>query len=151
VRALRAWYGGRQFGFAYDRSARAAGQTKYSLRRYVEMAVDSVLSFSAAPLRLLAITGLALSFLSAAGFVVLLIRWIFGAASVAGNTPLVLTLLLLAGVQLLSLGVIGGYLARIYSEAKGRPAYLTETLRPSLYRRQPQREAAARTPLSPGK
>ncbi len=149
VRALRAWYGGRQFGFAYDRPARAAGHTKYSLRRYVEMAVDSILSFSAAPLRMLAIAGLALSFFSAAGFVVLLIRWIFATtSSAAGLTPLVLALLLLAGVQLLSLGVIGGYLARIYSEAKGRPAYLTETMRPSLYRRQPQREAAAPTYLS---
>lgn len=151
VRALRAWYGGRQLGFAYDRPPRAAGHTKYSLRRYVEMAIDSILSFSAAPLRLLAIAGLGLSFLSAAGFVVFLIRWIFGAAGAAGDTALVLTLLLLAGVQLLSLGVIGGYLARIYSEAKGRPAYLTESVRPSLYRRKTERAAPVPAPLSPGK
>jgi glycosyltransferase involved in cell wall biosynthesis len=141
VRALRAWYGGRQFGFAYDRQGRAAGRTKYSLRRYIDMALDSILSFSAAPLRKLALAGLALSFLSVAGFAVLLLCWISGATSgSAGMTPLVLALLLLSGVQLLSVGIIGSYLGRIYGEAKGRPAYLAQAIHPSLYRR---REAGA--------
>jgi polyisoprenyl-phosphate glycosyltransferase len=143
VRALRAWYGDRQFGLVYQREARLAGRTKYSLRKYLTMAADSIFSFSARPLRLLTFAGFLMSFLSFVAFLWVLFRWlggteVFGGAD-SGTTMLALGLLLLSGVQLLSLGILGGYLARIYMESKGRPAYLTANLRPSLYRAQPGR------------
>jgi len=138
VRALRAWYGDRQFGLVYQRETRLAGRTKYSLRKYLAMAADSIFSFSARPLRLLTIAGFFMSFLSFAGFLWILFRWLGGMQD-SGTTMLALGLLLLSGVQLLSLGILGGYLARIYMESKARPAYLTASLRPSLYRTQPGR------------
>lgn len=146
VRALRAWYGDRQYGLVYQRETRLAGRTKYSLRKYLAMAADSIFSFSARPLRLLTIAGFLMSFLSFAGFFWMLLRWLGGMpnsgapnGTESGTTMLALGMLLLSGVQLLSLGILGGYLARIYMESKARPAYLTASLRPSLYRAQPGR------------
>ncbi len=153
VRALRAWYGGRQYGFAYDRHARAAGRSKYSLRRYFHLAVDGIFSFSAAPLRLLALAGLMLSFFSLAGFLFVLMQWMSGLrpfgyapAEAPGFTILILSLFLMSGVQLLSIGILGGYLGRIYLESTGRPAYIAETLRPSVYRRPAGQPTAAPPP-----
>ena len=150
VRALRAWYGGRQYGLAYDREARGAGRTKYSLGRYIDMAIDSILSFSAKPLRLLGLAGFLLSLASLAGFALLLILQLLGlqpgpwARDAPGMTMLTLAVLLLSGVQLLSVAILGGYLGQIYMEAKGRPAYITANLRPSRYR--PAPDAPAQPP-----
>ena len=140
VRALRAWYGDRQYGLVYQRETRSAGRTKYSLGKYFAMAADSIFSFSARPLRVLTIAGFLMSFLALVGFMWALFRWLGAASGTESSTTLLaLGLLMLSGVQLLSLGVLGGYLARIYMESKGRPAYLTATHRPSLYRTQPGR------------
>jgi glycosyltransferase involved in cell wall biosynthesis len=149
VRALRAWYGGRQYGLTYQRERRAAGRTKYSLAKYLDMATDSIFSFSARPLRLLALIGFLISLASLMGFLFAICRWLGGGQAVGpataagdGTTTLTLGLLLLSGVQLLSLGILGGYLGRIYMESKARPAYLTASLRPSLYRTQKGRPVA---------
>jgi glycosyltransferase involved in cell wall biosynthesis len=140
VRGLRAWYGGRQFAFAYDRSARAAGRTKYSLRRYINLAFDGVFSFSIAPLRLLSLVGLAFSTLAMLGLLFFLADRLIGfklfgyaPSDVPGFTTVVLSIFLLSGVQLLSIGILGEYLGRIYLEVKNRPPYVAENLQPSLY------------------
>ena len=150
VRALRAWYGGRQFGLPYQRESRGGGRTKYSLGKYTDVAIDSIFSFSARPLRYLALLGAVLSAVSFAGFLLVLLQWaggmrIFG-ASPPETTMVILGLLLLSGVQLLSLGILAGYLGRIYMESKGRPGYVTANLRPSRYHSLPGRGGEPRSP-----
>jgi len=125
LRGLIAWLGYRQTVVPFDAAERAAGQTKYTLGRMVRFAVDAVTSFSSLPLRLASYVGFAVS---AAGF-------LLGAATVydflfrpsrnvPGYTTIVVLILFLGGLQLISLGIIGEYIARIYEEVKGRPLYL---------------------------
>ena len=143
LRGLRAWYGGRQFGLVYDRAPRAAGRSKYSLRRYFKLALDGICGFSLAPLRLIALLG---AILSALGAVALFLSLLFGGpAGAPGSRTLALAMVLLSGVQLLSIGVVGEYLGRIHLEVKNRPAYIAESLRPSIYAGRVRRPAGART------
>lgn len=111
----------------YDRSARLAGESKYPLRRMMALALDGVTSFSAAPLRLAAALG-ALAFLASLGMAgwVLWIR-LFTASAVPGWASTVIPMYFLGGIQLLSIGIVGEYLARVYLEVKQRPKYFIES------------------------
>lgn len=117
-----------QLGFAsatvlYDRSERFAGESKYPLRRMLAFAVHGVTSFSAAPLRAITVFGLMVSFLSfAAGMWVLWARLVNGDV-VPGWASTLVPVFFLGGIQLLSLGVIGEYIAKIHIETKRRPRY----------------------------
>ncbi len=140
VRGLRAWYGGRQFGIPYDRPARVAGQPGYSVKKLMNLAFDGIFSFSVVPLRMIFWIGLTLSLLSALALVFFLASRIFSfeilghaPSEVPGFTSIILAVLLLSGVQLLSLGVVGEYLGRVYLEVKNRPEYVVSELRPSCY------------------
>ena len=138
LRGLRAWYGGRQYGFVFDRAKRAAGGSKYSIRRYIKLALDGICGFSLAPLRLVALAGALLSALAVFGLLLRSAPRLVGCAASAsagapGSTALALLILLLAGVQLLSIGILGEYLGRIHLEVKGRPSYIAENLWPSIY------------------
>ncbi len=151
VRGLRAWYGGRQYAFAYDRPARAGGRTKYSMGRYINFAMDGIFNFSIAPLRLLSLAGLTFSILAMLGLLFFFADRVIGfklfgyaPADVPGFTTVVLSVLLLSGVQLLSLGILGEYLGRIYLEVKNRPTYVAEHLRPSVYAKSAGRSADER-------
>jgi len=126
VRGLRGWAGGRQTGLPYDRQARAAGEPKYNLIRLFNLAVDGLVSFSWAPLRMAAWMGMA-----ASAFSFVLLVWAFVAALTTGSTPsgwasLAVMVLFLGGVQLIVLGIIGEYLGRIFEEVKNRPHYLVD-------------------------
>lgn len=141
VRGLRAWCGGRQCGIPYDRAPRAAGKSKYSARRMFRLAFDGIFNFSMVPLRLIFWIGIASSLLALLGLLFFLAHRFIGfkifgytPADVPGFTTLVLSILLLSGVQLLSIGILGEYLGRIYIEIKNRPAYLTGSVRHSIYR-----------------
>jgi glycosyltransferase involved in cell wall biosynthesis len=144
VRGLRAWCGGRQYGLTYQRAARAAGHSKYSLRRLIRLALDGIFNFSTFPLRLIFWMGMSFSILALAGLLFFLAMRVIGfeffghrAADVPGFTTVVLSIFLLSGVQLLSIGVLGEYLGRMYAEIKGRPTYLADQVRESRYRRSP--------------
>ncbi|HEY1067538.1 MAG TPA: glycosyltransferase family 2 protein [Pirellulales bacterium] len=125
LRGLRRWIGFPQIGLAIERDARYAGATKYTLAKLIALALDGVFAFSTAPLRLAAVLGGAtvlagLSFFAYA----LYVRLFVADGSPQGFTALIGALVLLSGVQLLSLGVIGEYIGRIYEEVKGRPRYI---------------------------
>lgn len=110
----------------YDRRARFAGQSKYPLRRMLALAIDGITSFSALPLRLIALLGLLVFF----GTIVLS-AWVLWTRLVSGNAvpgwaSAVLPIYFLGGIQLLSVGVLGEYVAKIYLETKGRPRYVVE-------------------------
>lgn len=128
VRGLRAWIGGRQHGLPYERAARAAGRTKYPLGRLIQLALDGIFNFSVWPLRAILWLGLAVTPLALAGLLAALAGWRVGGLGAAG-----LALALLGGVQLLSLGILGEYLGRIFAEVKRRPTYLARTVRESRY------------------
>src|SRR5262249_51942962 len=124
VRGLRSFVGFRQTGVTYPRAARAAGQPKYTLRALVRLALDGIISFSSAPLKLVTYLGLA-----SAGAAFVLLIWLLAAAwgqntSPAGWALAIVVLLFMSAVQLLSLGIVGEYVQRIFLEVKGRPTYI---------------------------
>ena len=131
LRGLRAFVGFRQVGVEYDRDARRAGESKYTLKKLVRLASDGLFSFGAAPLRLASAAGVAFC-LSAFFLAAFVIGWTLTDVSIlgmkpsnaAGWTSLAAVILFSAGVQMLLLGVIGEYLARIFEEVKGRPSWI---------------------------
>ncbi|WP_405618317.1 glycosyltransferase family 2 protein [Streptomyces sp. NBC_00076] len=131
VRGIVASMGYRQREVSFDRDERFAGETKYPLRKMARLAVDGVTSFSTAPLKMITRLGFVVLALSLVGIVYALAMKFFRPdITVSGWTMLMCVVLFLGGTQMLSLGVIGAYIGRIYSEAQGRPLYLVrEVLR----------------------
>jgi dolichol-phosphate mannosyltransferase len=124
LRGLRAWVGYQQVGVDVERPARFAGKPKYTAWKLVKLALDGLCSFSVAPLRAAAATGL-LAILAAVIFAVyaVYVRIVSGAVP-EGFTASLLVMTFLSGVQLFFLGVIGEYLGRVYGETKRRPSYV---------------------------
>ena len=129
VRGMVSWTGFRQIGVPYRRAARFAGETKYPLTKMVRFAVDGILSFSIKPLRLSTLMGFVSAGLALLVILYALTMRLFTQRWVAGWTALIIAILFLGGAQLISLGIIGEYIGRLYGEAKRRPLYLVrETL-----------------------
>lgn len=124
VRGMVAWVGFRQEAVPYDRAARAAGVTKYPFRKMARFALDGLFSFSAKPLRIATYFGFFASALSVIGVFYAFFLRLTSAAVVPGWATLLIAVLFLGGVQLVSLGIMGEYIARIYGEVKERPLYL---------------------------
>lgn len=124
MRGMIAWIGFRQEPVPYDRAPRAAGETKYPLRRMVRFALDGMFSFSATPLRLATYLGFLASAIAVAGVVYAFSLRLMTDRVVPGWATLLIAVLFLGGVQLVALGIIGEYIARIYGEVKERPLYL---------------------------
>ncbi len=112
---------------AYERHSRVAGESKYPLLKMLAFALKGVTSFSAAPLRAITLLGLAVSLLSFVGGAWVLVAALVGGLVVPGWASTLLPIFLLGGVQLLSLGVIGEYVAKIHIETKQRPRFVVET------------------------
>ena len=110
----------------YDRAERLAGETKYPLGKMLAFALEGVTSFSAAPLRAITLLGLAVSLLSFGGGIWTLWEGLVNDAVVPGWASTVVPVFFLGGIQLLSLGVIGEYVAKIYIESKQRPRYIVD-------------------------
>jgi polyisoprenyl-phosphate glycosyltransferase len=124
LRGLRTWVGFRQTGIQVERSERFSGESKYTFRKLFALAFDGIFAFSVVPLRVVTILGfvttlLALLFAAYSLYVKLLLN-----RSPEGFTALILVVILVSGVQLLSLGMIGEYIGRVYEETKGRPHYI---------------------------
>jgi polyisoprenyl-phosphate glycosyltransferase len=129
LRGMVAWIGWRQAAVPYERAERAAGKTKYPVRKMARFAADAIFSFSFAPLRLATGLGLAVSTLSFAYAVYAVLARAFGWGTVQGWASLMVAVVFLGGVQLVSLGIIGEYVGRIYDEVKRRPLYVGEVER----------------------
>ena len=126
VRGMVSWTGFRQEPVPYRRAARAAGETKYPFGKMLRLAIDGIVSFSLAPLRLATWLGFLASGLALAGIVYVLVLRLLTAVWVSGWASLLVAVLFLGGVQLLCLGILGAYLGRIYGEVKRRPLYLVK-------------------------
>lgn len=119
TKALFSWIGFRKKELFYDRDPRLAGQTKWDYRKLINLAIDGITSFTTAPLRLASITGLMISFASFCYILYLLIRPLFGVPTGSGYSSLMAIMLFMGGVQMLFLGIIGEYIARIFNERVG--------------------------------
>jgi len=123
VRGLIAWLGYNQVGVRYTRPARAAGRTKYPLRKLWRLATDGITSFSDKPLRYAVAIGMLIALGAVLGLVwVLVNKFLFGVP--VGWASLIFAAFFFGGVQLFFLGIVGAYLARVYEEVKGRPRYI---------------------------
>ena len=124
---LRAWVGFPSTEVRYDRQDRAAGQPQQTMKRLTRYALDGLFSFSYLPLRLLTYAGVGVSLCGFALGVFYITRRLLGIEVAAtGFTTLVTLVLFLGGVQLIGIGVLGEYLARVYDEVKQRPAYIVK-------------------------
>lgn len=126
TKALFSWIGYKKKEIMYDRDPRVAGETKWNYPKLINLAVDGITSFTTTPLRLASVFGFAISFAAFLYIMYLLIRPLFGVQTGGGYSSLMAVMLFLGGVQLLSLGIIGEYIARIFNETKNRPLYFVE-------------------------
>lgn len=127
LRGMFAWIGYKQVPLLYDRDKRFAGETHYPLKKMLKLAADGVLSFSDKPLKLPLWLGLIWLGIGGIALFILILLAIFGKAG--GLWWMAALMLLTGGSVLLSIGILGGYIARIYEEAKGRPLYVVEDTR----------------------
>lgn len=126
LRGMVSWVGFRQLALPYHRSARHAGETKYPLRKMFRFATDGILSFSSVPLQISVGLGLLSAALALLGILYALVLRIFTQIWVEGWTALMIAVLFIGGVQLISVGILGAYVGRIYNEIKGRPLYVVQ-------------------------
>lgn len=124
IRGLRAWVGFRQTSVQFERAARFAGEPKYTFRKSLSLGFNGIISFSKAPLRLATWLGLVVSLASFILAVVFIVQKLTGQFEIRGWASTVVIILFLGGVQLLTIGIIGEYLSRIYDEVKQRPLYV---------------------------
>jgi dolichol-phosphate mannosyltransferase len=127
VRGMVSWVGFKQGKVEYTRESRLLGETKYPFKKMVRFAIDGMLSFSQLPLRVSSGIGLACSFLAFVfmiyGFVV---KYIYPETAIQGWASIFVASLFLGGIQLMSIGILGEYIGRMYDEIKGRPLYIIE-------------------------
>jgi dolichol-phosphate mannosyltransferase len=124
---MTSWVGFKQTGVYYTREERFAGQTKYPFRRMLKFALDAITSFSFFPLQMATYLGFTIAGLSGLGAILVIIARLFGDPKnqpFFGQATTLVMVLFLGGVQLISLGIIGEYLGRVYDEVKGRPMYI---------------------------
>ncbi len=126
TKGMYSWIGFNKKEILYDRDPRAAGETKWNYRKLLNLAIDGITSFTTAPLRIASVLGFIISAAAFVYILYLLIRPLFGVPTGGGYSSIMATVLFLGGVQLLSLGVIGEYIARIFNETKQRPLYFVE-------------------------
>jgi dolichol-phosphate mannosyltransferase len=123
LRGMVSWIGFKQVAVIYDRAPRHAGQTKYPLVKMLRFALDSVISFSFVPLRLSIWVGFGAIAASFAGIVYALVIRLYTTDWVRGWASIFTAVLFLGGIQLITLGILGEYVGRIYGEVKSRPLY----------------------------
>jgi glycosyltransferase involved in cell wall biosynthesis len=131
MKGLFAWIGYPQVTIDYDRDARAAGEAKQDFMRLVRLALEGITAFSAAPLRLATWLGIAAAGSSFLYAIYFLAKALVMGDPVQGFPTLIISMLFLGGLQLLCMGVLGEYIARIFTETKRRPMYLIESYRPA--------------------
>lgn len=128
LRGIRSWLGFRQVGLSYERHARAGGKPKYTFRKLIYLAMDGLLSFSYMPLRLISVMGLGVSIFSL--FLAGYYFWkkIIYALDPPGFATLVVAVFFLAGIQLVTIGVMAEYVGRISDEVKRRPVFIVRRI-----------------------
>ncbi|WP_194091069.1 glycosyltransferase family 2 protein [Vibrio hibernica] len=129
IRGMVSWIGFNQTAITYERSARFAGESKYPLTKMIKFGLDGILSFSVKPLKLSIMMGFVCSGISMLMLLYFVYVRIMTDHWVSGWTSLFVAILFMGGVQLISIGIVGEYVARIYKESKNRPLYIIKERR----------------------
>jgi dolichol-phosphate mannosyltransferase len=124
LRGMSAWLGFKQIGIPYRRAARLAGETKYPFRKMLRLALNAITSFSYFPLQVATFIGFLSAGFSILAIPLVIILRILTDTELLGQATTLIAVLFLGGVQLISLGILGEYIGRIYDEVKGRPLYV---------------------------
>lgn len=129
LRGMVSWVGFRQKAVLFDRDERHAGVSGYPLRKMLKFASDGIMSFSAAPLKLISRMGYVFSGFAFAGILYALLMKVFAPrVTIEGWTFIVISILLIGGIQLIMLGILGSYIGRVYTEVQGRPLYIVRSV-----------------------
>jgi dolichol-phosphate mannosyltransferase len=128
LRGMRAWVGFKQIGYEYDRDERQAGETKYSWKKLFELAFNGIFNFSDFPVKFITRTGFITVVFSLVYFGYNIYRKFFYDDVPQGFTATILAIILFSGVQLISLGLIGEYVLRIYNQVRNRPLFIIEKI-----------------------
>jgi glycosyltransferase involved in cell wall biosynthesis len=123
-KGLFAWVGFKSIGVPFEVAARAHGTSRWRFRRLLRFAIDGIASFTTVPLKVWSYVGVVVSLVALAYATAFLVKTLIWGVDVPGFPSLFISVLLLGGIQLISLGVIGEYLGRVYEEVKGRPLYI---------------------------
>ncbi len=127
LRGMIAWVGYRTKAVKYVRAARHAGRTNYSVGKMMKFAFDAIFSFSAVPLKFAGYLGTMIAFAGLGGLVYILAKLIFFRDYLPGVSAVLFAVLFIGGVQLITLGIVGAYVGRIFEESKGRPLYIVDS------------------------
>jgi glycosyltransferase involved in cell wall biosynthesis len=123
-RGMSAWVGFKQIGVEYKRAARHSGETKYPFKKMLRLALNAVTSFSYFPLQVATYIGFVAAGIAILAIPVVIYMRMTGSQAFFGQATTLISVLFLGGVQLISLGILGEYIGRLYDEAKGRPLYI---------------------------
>jgi glycosyltransferase involved in cell wall biosynthesis len=124
LRGMSAWVGFRQIGVPYRRAARFTGETKYPFKKMFRLAINAVTGFSYFPLQLATYLGFISAGFAIVAIPIVIFTRLWGSQAFFGQATTLIAVLFLGGVQLISLGILGEYIGRLYDEAKGRPLYI---------------------------
>ncbi len=124
VRGIRSWVGLNQVGLEYERQSRNAGDSRYTILRLIYLALDGLISFSYLPLRVIVISGALVSFFSILMAIFYAVKRLAVGLNPPGFATLTVAMFFFAGIQLITIGVIGEYIGRIFEEVKQRPLYV---------------------------
>ncbi len=124
LRGMSSWVGFKQIGVNYKRAARMAGETKYPFKKMLKLAINAITGFSYVPLQIATYIGFIAAGISLISIPIVIIMRATGSQAFTGQASTLLAVLFLGGVQLISLGILGEYIGRIYDEVKGRPLYV---------------------------
>lgn len=126
TKGMFSWVGLKKKEIYFDRDPRVAGSTKWNYAKLTELAIEGITSFTTVPLKIASIFGIVIAFVAFAYLIFIITRTLIFGVDVPGYASLISIILFLSGVQLLSIGIIGEYLGRIFMETKNRPLYIVE-------------------------
>jgi len=127
LRGMRSWIGFNQIGIEINRDQRYSGKSKYSFRKLLRLALNGIFNFSEYPIKFVFTLGFIVFFISLIYFGYTLIQKLFYNTTPHGFTALLFTIILFGGIQLISLGLIGGYVIRIFFQVKNRPLFIVKS------------------------
>jgi polyisoprenyl-phosphate glycosyltransferase len=128
LRGMITWIGFKQIGLPYERNERFAGKSKYPLRKMIKFAWDGITSFSSTPLRTVSYLGIFIAFLAFLYSLYVVYVKIYTDETISGWSSLMIVVLLMSGLNLITLGMIGEYIGRLSEESKNRPLYIVEKI-----------------------
>jgi glycosyltransferase involved in cell wall biosynthesis len=126
TKGMFSWIGYNKKEILFDRNPRAAGQTKWNYFKLIDLAIEGITSFTTFPLRVSSLLGMGVSFLAFLYMIIIILKTLVYGEKIQGYPSLMVVLLFLGGVQLISIGVIGEYIGRIFNETKKRPLYFID-------------------------